>query len=230
VRSVWLIPLGLLIGAAGYGCWHIRTDDGPSLAEAIATAGTRLPEPVQARQGAHTPPAAAGGEAPTLPRATVTAVAPPATGDDDGLLVPIEGVARAQLRDTFSDARSEGRVHDAIDIMASAGTPVLAVADGSVEKLFDSRRGGLTVYQFEPSGRYCYYYAHLQRYADGLAEGQPLRRGQLIGYVGSSGNASADAPHLHFEVHRLGADRHWWQGEALNPYPLLHGDADQATP
>jgi murein DD-endopeptidase MepM/ murein hydrolase activator NlpD len=112
----------------------------------------------------------------------------------------------SQLRDTFTDARSEGRVHDAIDIMADAGTPVLAVADGTVEKLFDSERGGLTIYQFEPSGRWCYYYAHLQRYADGLAEKQVIKRGEVIGYVGSTGNASAEAPHLHFEVHVLGPE------------------------
>ncbi|HBK45842.1 MAG TPA: endopeptidase, partial [Xanthomonadaceae bacterium] len=149
------------------------------------------------------------------------------TGDTPGsspLLVPVQGVSASQLRDTFSEARSEGRVHDAIDIMAPAGVPVLAVADGSVEKLFDSQRGGLTLYQFEPSGKYCYYYAHLQRYADGLAEGQAIRRGEVIGYVGSTGNASADAPHLHFEVHRLGAEKQWWKGEALNPYPLLRGE------
>ena len=139
------------------------------------------------------------------------------------LRIPVQGVAPDQLQDTFTGARSQGRLHDAIDILAPAGTPVLAVADGTVEKLFDSTRGGLTVYQFEPLGKYCYYYAHLQRYADGLTEKQPIRRGQVIGYVGSTGNADPATPHLHFEIHRLGPERHWWQGEALNPYPVLRG-------
>lgn len=143
------------------------------------------------------------------------------TDTGDGLLIPVQGKTPADLDDTFTDARSEGRSHDAIDIMAAAGTPVLAVADGQVEKLFDSERGGLTIYQFEPSGQYAYYYAHLQRYADGLAEKQTVRRGQVIGYVGSTGNASPQAPHLHFAIFVLGKERHWWEGTAINPYPLL---------
>ena len=138
------------------------------------------------------------------------------------LLIPVQGVGAAQLQDTFTDSRAQGRSHEAIDIMAPAGTPVLAVADGTVEKLFTSDAGGLTVYQFEPSGRYAYYYAHLQGYAPGLAEKQALRRGDVIGYVGSTGNANPLAPHLHFAVFELGPERRWWQGTAINPYPLLH--------
>ena len=138
-----------------------------------------------------------------------------------GLLIPVEGKSAAQLTDTFIDARSEGRAHDAIDIMAAAGTPVIAVADGYIEKLFDSVRGGLTVYQFEPSGRYAYYYAHLQRYADGVTEKQSIKRGQVIGYVGSTGNADPAAPHLHFAIFLLGPERKWWEGTAINPYPAL---------
>ncbi len=141
------------------------------------------------------------------------------------LLVPVQGIDAAALQDTFADARSAGRRHDAIDIMAPAGTPVLAVADGTVEKLFDSKQGGTTLYQFEPSGRLAYYYAHLQRYADGIAEGQAIRRGQVIGYVGSTGNASPDAPHLHFAIFVLGPERRWWEGTAVNPYPVLRGEA-----
>jgi peptidoglycan LD-endopeptidase LytH len=133
----------------------------------------------------------------------------------------VQGKTRADLVDTFTDARSQGRLHDAIDIMAQAGTPVLAVADGQVEKLFTSERGGLTLYQFEPSGKYAYYYAHLERYAPGLAEKQSLKRGQVIGYVGSTGNASPSAPHLHFAIFVLGPERRWWEGTAINPYPLL---------
>ena len=121
------------------------------------------------------------------------------------LLIPVQGVRAGELQDTFTDARSEGRLHDAIDIMAPSGTPVLAVADGTIEKLFDSQRGGLTIYQFEPGGRLAYYYAHLQRYADGLAEGQPVRRGQVIGYVGSTGNADPAAPQREMCAQATGA-------------------------
>ena len=141
-----------------------------------------------------------------------------------GLLLPVAGVRTGQLVDTFTQARSEGRVHDAIDIMAPRGTPVLATSDGRVEKLFTSKLGGLTVYEFDPTSTWVYYYAHLDRYADGLAEGQALRRGEVIGYVGSTGNASADAPHLHFEISRLGSEKHWWQASPVNPYRLLGGE------
>ena len=140
-----------------------------------------------------------------------------------GLIVPVSGIAPAQLSNTFDDARGQGRVHEALDIMAPRGTPVVAVADGTVEKLFASDRGGLTIYQFEPSGRYAYYYAHLDRYAAGLAEGDRLRQGQVVGYVGSTGNASDDAPHLHFGIFALGPEKRWWEGTAINPYPLLTG-------
>lgn len=153
------------------------------------------------------------------PAATLAAAEPPAA-----LLIPVAGVTREQLADTFSDGRGSGRKHDAIDIMSAKGTPVLAVADGSVAKLFDSEAGGLTIYQFDASGNLAYYYAHLDRYAPGLAQGQATSRGQLIGHVGHSGNASPDAPHLHFAIFRLGPEKRWWQGEAINPYPLLRGD------
>ncbi|WP_227001381.1 M23 family metallopeptidase [Pulveribacter suum] len=139
------------------------------------------------------------------------------------LTLPVQGVAREELVDTFGNARSQGRRHDAIDIMASAGTPVLAVEDGRIAKLFLSKPGGITIYQFDPGARYSYYYAHLQRYADGLREGQQVRRGQVIGYVGSTGNASPQAPHLHFAIARLPPDQAWWKGDSLNPYPVLRG-------
>ena len=136
------------------------------------------------------------------------------------LLIPVEGVDRAKLRDNFAESRS-GRRHDALDIMAARGTPVHAVDSGRVAKLFDSKAGGLTVYQFDRDEKYAYYYAHLDRYAEGLKEGLVLNRGDLVGYVGTSGNAPANAPHLHFTIFRLGADRKWWKGTAVNPYPFL---------
>jgi len=137
------------------------------------------------------------------------------------LTVPVAGIRVGQLADTFTDSRSGGRLHDAIDIMAPAGTPVLAVDDGRVVKLFSSVAGGLTLYQFDPDSRYVYYYAHLLGYAPDIAEGRLLRRGERIGYVGTSGNASPLAPHLHFAVSVLGPERQWWKGRAINPYPLF---------
>ena len=140
------------------------------------------------------------------------------------LLLPVEGVPREQLHDNFDELRGGSRRHEAIDILAPRNTPVLAVDDGTVAKLFESVPGGLTIYQFDAEGRYCYYYAHLERYAKGLKAGDPLTRGEVIGYVGTSGNAPRDTPHLHFAIYRLGPDRRWWEGEALNPYPVLRGE------
>jgi peptidoglycan LD-endopeptidase LytH len=137
------------------------------------------------------------------------------------LLIPVEGVTANRLTDTFNESRALGRRHDAVDIIAPRGTEVRAVDDGTIAKLFTSKAGGLTIYQFDPTQTFSYYYAHLDHYASGLAEHQPVGRGQLIGYVGSTGNASESAPHLHFAIARLGTDRAWWKGDPINPYPLL---------
>jgi murein DD-endopeptidase MepM/ murein hydrolase activator NlpD len=138
------------------------------------------------------------------------------------LEVPVQGVTRSQLRDTFDEGRAGGlRKHEALDIMAARGTPVRAVEDGRVAKLFKSVAGGLTIYLFDPGEMFTYYYAHLDRYADGLEEGQNVRRGEVIGYVGSTGNAAEDAPHLHFAIFQLHADRKWWEGTPINPYPVF---------
>jgi len=135
------------------------------------------------------------------------------------LAFPLEGVDPRGLRDNFAEMRG-GRVHEALDILAPRGTPVLAVDDGTVQKLFASERGGLTVYQFDREAVYCYYYAHLDRYAEGLAEGQPVKKGQRLGYVGTSGNSPPGTPHLHFTIFRLGPEKWWWEGVAINPFPL----------
>ena len=140
------------------------------------------------------------------------------------LAIPVEGVRAADLRNTFDEGRP-GHRHEAIDIPAPRGTRVLAADDGVVAKLFESVPGGLTVYQFDPDQRFAYYYAHLDRYAEGLREGMHLRRGELIGYVGTTGNAPPDAPHLHFAIFRLGPERKWWRGTAINPYPILRDAA-----
>ena len=141
---------------------------------------------------------------------------------DRDLKLPVEGIDDDDLRDTFFDTRGGGRPHEALDIMAPRGTPVLAVEDGTIAKLFLSQGGGgITIYQFDPSRQFSYYYAHLDRYASGLQEGQSVRRGDVIGYVGSTGNASPDAPHLHFGIFRLTPERSWWKGEPINPHPVL---------
>ena len=142
-----------------------------------------------------------------------------------GLVIPVAGVSAKQLSDTFTQARAGGaRVHDAIDIMADEGTPVIAATDGTVEKLFFSDGGGgITAYVRSPDGRWTYYYAHLQGYAPGLAEGQKVKRGQLIGRVGHTGNADSAGPHLHFAINQMRAGEKWYQGSPINPYPLLAG-------
>ncbi|HKY81732.1 MAG TPA: M23 family metallopeptidase [Sphingobium sp.] len=145
-----------------------------------------------------------------------------AAAETGSLLIPVEGVPPSALTDTFTQARAGGaRPHDAIDIMAARGRAVLAVADGRIEKLFSSVEGGLTIYQRSGDGRRIYYYAHLDAYAPGLAQGQGVRRGQKIGMVGSTGNADPAAPHLHFAVHEMAPGEPWHAGRAINPYPLL---------
>jgi len=142
-----------------------------------------------------------------------------------GLAIPVQGIKPEQLVDTFTAARAGGaRVHDAIDIMAAEGTPVIAAADGTVEKLFFSNGGGgITLYVRSPDQRWTYYYAHLQGYAPGLAEGQQVKRGQLLGRVGHTGNASPSGPHLHFAINRMQPGEKWYNGAPINPYPLLAG-------
>lgn len=191
-------------------------DDTPLRGPAIAAAPTSGD-----RSAAAVEPAAPGAQAP-LPEVQDV-------GDAQGalllaqrpLLLPVVGVEPSALTDQYALARGSQRVHEAIDIMAAKGTPVVAADDGRITKLFTSKPGGLTVYQYDPTSQLAYYYAHLDRYADGLQEGMQVRRGDLIGYVGASGNANPQAPHLHFAVFRLGKPPKWWQGEPVNPYPAL---------
>jgi murein DD-endopeptidase MepM/ murein hydrolase activator NlpD len=136
------------------------------------------------------------------------------------LTPPIGGLALANLRDMFEEAHS-GHPHEAIDILEPRGTPVHAVVSGTVRKLFLSKPGGNTIYQFDEMGVYCYYYAHLEGYVEGLREGMQVTRGDVIGFVGSTGNADPRTPHLHFAIFKLGPERRWWKGKAINPYPVL---------
>ena len=135
-----------------------------------------------------------------------------------GLLVPVKGIATDDLDSSFHDARGSSRRHEAIDILAPRGTDVLAVEDGKVAKIFTSDAGGLTLYQFDLSESFVYYYAHLDSYAPGIKEGAMLKKGDVIGAVGTTGNAPKDTPHLHFAIAKLDADRRWWGGTALDPF------------
>ena len=181
------------------------------LAACGARGGTLEPSPIPR------PEPVAHDDRPA-PRRSAAWIAPGAS-----LAIPVLGVRPEQLRDTYEDARV-GHVHHAIDIMAAGGTPVVAASDGTVLKLRTGGNGGITIYQLGPDGRTLYYYAHLQRYAAGLREGLPLQRGEVIAYVGDTGNAGAGNYHLHFSVGRLTDPRRWWESENVNPYPLLAGD------
>jgi peptidoglycan LD-endopeptidase LytH len=208
-----------------------------------------LPDSTVLRPGPAAPAVVAPPAAPPVGQSSIARVEPAAPsqapgplpevrdpGDRQGaqllaqrpLLVPVAGVAPGRLSDNYEQSRGS-RKHEAIDILAPHGTPVVAVDDGRIAKLFTSKPGGLTVYHYDPSGQLAYYYAHLQRYAAGLREGQEVRRGDVIGYVGVTGNSDPDAPHLHFAVFRLGTPPKWWEGEAVNPYPALSRAAPAAA-
>jgi murein DD-endopeptidase MepM/ murein hydrolase activator NlpD len=143
-----------------------------------------------------------------------------ADSDLPKLTSPIAGVGPAQIRDTFSETHN-GHIHEASDIMSPAGTPIHAAADGMIRKLFLSKPGGITIYEFDEGKPFCYYYAHLQSYAPGLKEGMQVRAGDVIGFVGSTGNAVASAPHLHFAITRIESREEWWKGASINPYFAL---------
>jgi len=133
---------------------------------------------------------------------------------------PVDSLKRSELYDSFNEMR-HGHRHEAIDIMRPRGTPVRAVTDGVIRKLFFSVPGGVTIYEFDRTATYCFYYAHLDHYAVGLREGMTVSRGEVIGYVGTSGDAAPSAPQLHFAIYLLGPDKRWWKGEAIDPYPIL---------
>ena len=157
--------------------------------------------------------------APTSP-----ALRPAASAIDElharKLRLPIDDVDVNDMKGSFSEGRT-GHAHEAVDILAPRNTPIRAVEDGTIAKLFNSKAGGTTIYQFDVGGRFVYYYAHLERYAPGLHENQHVSQGEVIGLVGTSGNAPANTPHLHFAVFELDADRHWWKGRAIDPYLIF---------
>jgi murein DD-endopeptidase MepM/ murein hydrolase activator NlpD len=225
----WLITfiLGVLVGAA---ILFVALQDVPEkpATEVAATAPAAPGIPASQIEGQLPPapvvvPNLEDADLPLRPTPDANAAAGSAapTTMPGKLLVPVQGIKSAQLTDTFYQPRGEQRQHEALDIMAPTGTPVLAVADGKVAKLFHSKPGGLTVYQFDPTEQFAYYYAHLDRYADGIAEGMEVKRGTLIGYVGVTGNSDPNAPHLHFAVVALTPEKQWWKGTPLNPFPLM---------
>jgi len=214
------------------------TATGPS-SPVIATAAPELPTPAAPDPSMPIGPAAA---LPAPPNPALTAAPPPmqpmpvngkletapvsadpaAAGSVGSIGLPLSNLKLASIQDTFNDNRGGGAKHEATDILAPRGTPVFAVVEGNVVKLFNSKKGGITVYQYDNQQKYCYYYAHLDKYAEGLKEGMLLRKGDRLGYVGSTGDAQANNPHLHFAILELGPDKHWYEHTtAINPYPLL---------
>jgi murein DD-endopeptidase MepM/ murein hydrolase activator NlpD len=220
--DVWILAAFVCFAAGMVVGWWLR--GGPPepslLRDAQTTVESAKPE-VRARTGEREPSA--------------TAISPPAmaaSGPSDGavaeltlrrLRIPIDNADVGRWKRMFAEER-DGRQHEAVDILAPRGTPVHAVEDGTVAKLFVSKAGGNTVYQFDPTSRFCYYYAHLDRYAAGLKERGQIKRGDIVGYVGTSGNAAPSTPHLHFAIFALDADRRWWKGRPLDPY-LIFQDA-----
>ena len=187
--------------------------------KAAAISAPRVPPPSSA-MSSPPPPSAVPGSSPVVSGSSRT------TGtagelSHSRLRVPIDGENIESLKGGFAETRGGSRPHEAVDMLAPRNTPVHAVENGTIAKLFTSKAGGLTVYQFDPGGHLCYYYAHLERYADGVKDGHAVSQGDVIGYVGTSGNAPPNTPHLHFAVFELNADKRWWQGKAIDPYRVF---------
>lgn len=169
-----------------------------------------------------TPEMSESAPSPTVePEAVSPSPTPGPTAKEGSILIPVQGISTSQLTDTFAAARGAGRSHDAIDIMAPAGTPVLAAVDGEIVKFFDSVQGGITIYEAGTDTRYMYYYAHLQRRAEDVHEGDSVKQGRTIGYVGDTGNAGPGNYHLHFSIARVTDPKRYWEGTYVNPYPYL---------
>jgi murein DD-endopeptidase MepM/ murein hydrolase activator NlpD len=216
-RVVTALLLILVSGAFGY---YLGYNAGVAKLPAPTSATREVPQPERdaerSRSQPATPPRDTAQPHVAAPESTPTLGAP-------NISLPLANLKASDILNTFDQARGAGeRRHEATDIMAPRGTPIYAVDDGVIRKLFLSKPGGLTVYQYDPTEQYTYYYAHLDRYAEGLHEGQSVKRGDLIGYVGSTGNADPNAPHLHFAILQLGPTHEWWHDTVpINPYPYL---------
>ncbi|MBI4476366.1 MAG: M23 family metallopeptidase [Acidobacteria bacterium] len=226
--TVAALVIGFYLGATTD--WWLRERVAPFLARSQARGTTPVAPTSGVRGGDEATPApAVGWPAVTAPGVTPTVPARRTPSISSGLeeaveelgrrdlRLPIDNVPPESFRRSFSERR-DGRAHEAADMLAPRGTPVHAVEDGTIAKLFYSHAGGNTLYQFDPSRQFAYYYAHLDRYAPGLKEGQRVRRGDVIGFVGTSGNAPPNTPHLHFAVFELTPERRWWDGRAIDPY------------
>jgi peptidoglycan LD-endopeptidase LytH len=222
--AVRLLPVRLLVVLVlplVAACPRPDVDAGGAAADILADSATAPADAAAVPAAAARPPVSPVPGISAAPGAVLRAEADELAALSAALVVPVAGVERWQLQDTYTEARGAGRTHDAIDIMAPRGTPVLSAADGRLLRLFDSRPGGLMVYATDPTERFILLYGHLDGYAPGLRDGMPLRRGQVIGYVGTTGNAPPDAPHLHFGILRGDPAVSWFEGVAVNPYPLL---------
>lgn len=221
--AVWVLQKRLGYGGNRGSLTTVDLQRATSPAVALAPSPSQ-PENSPSLSGLATPnelPENQPSPAPTAPLQVLT-LSPSYIGRLN-LAVPVKGVKPEQLLDTFKDARSEGRVHDAIDIPAPAGTPVIAVAEGEIIKLFQSELGGMTIYQANKDRKLMFYYAHLQRYAEGLVVGKTVWQGETIGYVGDTGNAGTGNYHLHFSIMIVNDPKRYWEGTNVNPYPLLRG-------
>ncbi len=228
------IPAALACFGVGVAAGWMLRSKGPPLPALSSEVGLKLDAEAPAEGTAPAPRAAPGGESArsvsTTGEPTISAGPPPEAAAaltslrQRALRMPIDGVSVESLKGSFDEHRSGsgGHVHDAADMLAPRNTAIHAVEDGTIAKLFVSKAGGNTIYQFDPTGQFCYYYAHLERYASGLHDGQRVSRGDVVGYVGTSGNAPPGTPHLHFAVYELGPDRHWWEGRAIDPYLVFH--------
>lgn len=222
IRALLAVAMLAIVGGIGFYF-------GRSSAPAASTAPPASVDQTRAR----TEPPALPLPPPVTPDPNLTSPSLPNTvkgqppGDSAALAsrslgLPIAGLKASDIQDTFAQPRGGGeRRHEATDILAPRGTPVVAVDTGIIAKMFTSVPGGLTVYQFNLAQTHAYYYAHLDKYANGLRESVLVKKGDVIGYVGTTGNADPNTPHLHFAIFELGPEKHWWQGKPLNPYPLL---------
>ena len=227
LQVLFLVLLLAFIGLVSLSVGRVSS---PAVVDSIPVPTVAQPTPnlTQPAAPVDQPAPSEPAPSPSAPEASPSVAEPAPTPDESEsfvgqlkLIIPVAGVRADQLLDTFTASRSEGRSHDAIDIMAPAETPVLAAADGQIQRLFQSERGGTTIYQLSADRKLIFYYAHLARYADGLTEGKQVRQGEVIAYVGDTGNAGPANYHLHFSIAVVSDPKRYWEGTNINPYPLL---------